>query len=137
MRVGSFVCICLLLLATTLAAECAEPTPQRKSFLRALLKSGIATDAVFTLMAIPTAEHYAVILSGVSPTRTVIALLYQQTDGMVQYLDRLVLHSHRLAKKSLTLRIHVPENGIAPVCLAEYWYCEARIRDERIVCEDL
>jgi hypothetical protein len=88
-------------------------------------------------MAVPTAEHYAVVLSGVSPTRTVIALLYQHTDGMVQFLDRRVLHSRRLATKMHTLRVYIPENGVASVCLAEYWYCEAHIYEERIVCEDL
>jgi hypothetical protein len=137
MRFGFAFCFFVLLLASAHGAECTKPTRERKSFERALLQSGISSSAVFTLMAVPTTEHYAVIVSAVSPSRTVVALLYQHSDGMVQFLHRHVLHSHRLAKKALSLRVYMPKNGIASVCLAEYWYCEVHLGDERVVCEDL
>ena len=133
----AFTCVLLIATAHAFVQQFSELDLELHSFDNALMKSGISPRGVFTLMTIPTAEHYAVIVSRISSTRSIVALLYQHTDGTVEYLHRRVLQSRRLSEKSLTLRVYSPKGSVATVCLAEYWYCEVHINDNRIVCEDL
>ncbi len=112
-----------------------EPTVQQQSFLKAMNKAGIPQDKTFTLMAVPAMEHFAVVTARLSRSTVVASLMYQNEDGTVVFLDSFKIINKRLASKVLTLRVHRPRGNVAVVCLANYWYCEAHLRGERIVCE--